>query len=101
MAATLGSTQVSAHVCSGGDNDYYKVYVQNGRSLSVTVRFTHSAGDLDVELLSSSGQRVSSSESTSDVETVSGSNLVAGYYYVRVFGYDGASNSYTISASVN
>ncbi len=101
MAATLTSQQVQTKVCGGGDNDYYKVYVQNGRTLTVNVTFTHSAGDLDVELLSSAGARLHASEGTTGTETVTKSGLTAGYYYVRVFGYDGASNSYSIAATIN
>ena len=72
-----------------------------GRTLTVNVTFTHSAGDLDVELLSSAGARLHASEGTTGTETVTKSGLTAGYYYVRVFGYDGASNSYSIAATIN
>lgn len=101
LATQLASAELDAKVCAGGDNDYYKVYVQNGRTLTVTVSFTHAAGDLDVELLSSSGQQLHSSAGTGNTETVTKSGLTAGYYYVRVFGYNGATNSYKIKATVN
>ena len=63
--------------------------------------FTHADGDLDVELLSSAGARLHASEGSGNSETVTKSGLVAGYYYVRVFGYNGDTNSYKIAATIN
>ncbi len=56
------------------------------------ILFQESQGDLDLELYDASGKRLSSSNSTHDNELISLQGLVAGTYYVRVHGYNGATN---------
>lgn len=80
----------SGRICAG-DSDVWRVSV--GGSASVVVRFTHASGDLDVEALDASGHVLSTSAGTSDQERVTAS----GTFYVRVFGYSGATNAYTIA----
>ncbi len=80
----------SGRICAG-DTDVWRVAVTG--SASVVVRFTHASGDLDVEALDASGNVIGSSAGTSDSERVSGS----GTFYVRVIGYAGATNAYTIA----
>ena len=84
-------------ICSGND-DYYAVSVPSGGSLTVRADFAHSGGDLDLEL-SLNGQVVSTSESTADQESVTASG--EGTYTVRVLGYNGAQNSYSLTVMVN
>ncbi len=84
--AVAGS--VHAEIC-GGDKDYY--LVEGGGE--VTISFTHADGDLDLEALSLEGNRIGSSTSTSDSETVSSDTS----FVVRVYGYSGATGAYTIS----
>lgn len=62
--------------------------------MTVTVSFDHAAGDLDVELVAADGRVLGSSTSVQNVETVRGNGTV----FVRVYGYRGAANSYTIVA---
>jgi hypothetical protein len=83
-------------ICSGKD-DWFKVSVASGRTATVNLRFSHAAGDLDMVVENAAGSRAAASEGTSDVETVTLSS--AGDYYVRVFGYSGASNGYRIEVS--
>lgn len=100
--ATGGSTQAgaallpvgvtrSARLCSAED-DWYRV--DAGGAVTVTVSFDHAAGDLDVELVAADGRVLGSSTSVQNVETVRGNGTV----FVRVYGYRGAANSYTIVA---
>jgi len=83
-------------MCSG-DDDFYRIDVPQGGSLSVTASFDHGAGDLDVAL-TKSGSEVDSSTSVSNSETVSASG--AGSYVVRVYGYQGAQAPTPLSVTV-
>jgi hypothetical protein len=87
VALTRGNA-ASARICAG-DVDVWRV----SASASVVVRFTHASGDLDVEAIDATGHVIASSAGTSDSERVSGT----GTFYVRVFGYSGATNAYSIS----
>ncbi len=88
--ALASGTATSGRICAG-DADVFRVSVTGTRT--VAVRFTHASGDLDIQALDASGSVLSSSAGTSDVERVTG----AGTFYVRVFGYSGATNAYTIA----
>jgi hypothetical protein len=81
----------NARICAS-DADYYRV---DGGSagVSVVVRFTHANGDLDVEAVSASGAVLATSAGTTNEERV----RATGVFYVRVFGYGGATNDYTIA----
>jgi hypothetical protein len=74
-----------------GDTDVWRVSVTG--SASVVVRFTHASGDLDVQALDASGAVLSSSAGTTDTERVTAS----GTFFVRVIGYAGATNTYSIA----
>lgn len=80
-------------ICSG-DDDYFRFEVSGG--VSITIAFDHSAGDLDLSLIKD-GVEVDSSTGTGDSETVSASG--GGSYHVRVYGYQGAQGSYSLTAS--
>jgi len=83
------------------DEDWYKVYLGAvGETIDVTINFTHANGDLDLELYNSSGTRIDYSTSTSNQEIVSYTISSSGYYYIRVFGYQGATNSYGMNVNV-
>lgn len=56
------------------------------------ISFNHLAGDLDFELYNQAGQRLAVSETSNNQEYVSLQGLAAGTYFVRVIGYQGASN---------
>lgn len=79
---------VSGRICAG-DVDVWQV----ASSASVVVRFTHANGDIDIEALDASGHVLSSSAGTTNEERVS----ATGAFYVRVLGYAGATNTYTIA----
>lgn len=78
-----------------GDVDFFKFSLgTTGNATSeVLVNFRHSQGDLDAELLDATGTRIAISQTTSDQERLSLNGLAAGTYYVRIYGYNGASNA--------
>ena len=87
-AAELTGT-LNATICDG-DEDFYRV----DAGTTVTIRFSHAAGDLDLEALSLTGERLGSSAGTEDSESVTADED----YIVRVYGYSGAVGDYTIIA---
>ena len=66
----------------------------------VAINLQNAQGDLDLALFNSSGQRVRYSGTTSDTERVSLGGLAAGLYYIRVYGYQQATNpNYSLTIS--
>lgn len=86
-----GSKRVRGSISSSKDVDFFRFYASS--SVKAVLKFTHSAGDLDMYLVDSKGNVIAKSESTSDVERFSKS-VKAGYYYVLVKGYKGAKGKY-------
>lgn len=89
--ALARGTTVEARICAG-DADLYRIEAGTA-TVSVAVRFTHSAGDLDVQATRADGTVLDDSAGTTDLERVS----ATGTFYVRVFGYSGATNAYSIA----
>lgn len=70
------------------DDDWFAITVgANSKGLLVDALFTHSEGDIDIELINGSGSVLARAESQSDNETISfNGSLPAGTYYIRVYG---------------
>ncbi len=96
--ATKVSTSftTSKVVADKTDVDYYKFSIRKSRTMSVKMSFSHRAGDLDIKLYNSAGKLVAKSESTSSVESFS-KYLRSGTYYIKVYGYRGATGDYKLS----
>lgn len=63
----------------------------------VRVDFLHSQGDIDIQLVSSSGASIATANGTGNREEISLAGLAAGTYSVRIYGYNGAINpSYSL-----
>ena len=60
---------------------------------TVTISFSHDAGDLDMATYDSGEQRLDVSQSTSDSETLP----VSAGTWLKVYGYAGATGDYSIS----
>lgn len=89
VARAVTGTVTGLKICAG-DVDY----LTSARGGVVTIRFTHAQGDLDVLAFDASGTQVGSSAGSSDSETVT----VPAGGSIKVFGYQGASNAYTVVA---
>jgi hypothetical protein len=81
-------------VCTG-DDDYYTV-TAGSDGVSVRIDFDHGEGDLDMELWRGS-ENLGTSQSVADSESLSASG--AGTYTIRVYGYSGAQNAYSLSVN--
>ena len=79
------------------DMDVYQV-TTTADVLSVTLRFDHAQGDLDLALYDAAGGLVDSSESTEDEERID-VFVGGGTHFVVVYGYQDATGAYTLSAA--
>jgi hypothetical protein len=91
----LGAAATFDSLIMADGNDWYRftTAAKGGASDDVSISFQNSQGNLNLELYNVTGQRLSSSSSTTaDAEQVSLYGRAAGTYYVRVFGLAGATN---------
>jgi hypothetical protein len=96
-AANLGSLAAAKTVSNlvmADAQDWYQFQVNGTGSNTryVGINFNNSRGDLDLEVLDSTGRRVGLSDGVTNSERVSLNTLGSGTYYVRVYGYRGALN---------
>lgn len=82
-----------------GDDDYYAVELSQNQELTASINFDDSDGDLDMRLISPSGERIERSNSVNDDESVSLSSSDSGTYYIQVYGYEGDTTSYSLSVN--
>lgn len=69
------------------DDDYFRVTLAAGQQISVSARFTHAEGDIDLAVLDAAGDVIGGSISSSDDESVSFSAPSAGTYYIVLYLY--------------
>jgi hypothetical protein len=79
------------------DDDWYRIYVTPGyEEVVIDVRFTHSEGDIDIALYNSAGNKLTSSESTTNKEYIDYIVPAGGtYYYINVY-YGNRGNQYDL-----
>ena len=88
---------VDLQICPN-DDDWYEIEVTSESDLSIAkLSFIHSNGDLDFALYNEDVVQLDLSDGTENVETPDLSNLSPGTYLLRVYGYNGASNTYDLS----
>lgn len=94
-AQSIDSSAGDLMVCSG-DDDFFRVTVPSGATTEVRIDFEHDEGDLDMHIYDSTGEdllRTSTSVGDQEILSVQG----PGTYLVRVYGYQGAQASYSLS----
>ncbi|NEP61235.1 MAG: S8 family serine peptidase, partial [Symploca sp. SIO2G7] len=81
------------------DQDWYRIDVTPGyENLVVDLQFNHALGDLDLEVYDAAGNFVTSSNSTTDNESINTLLPGSGTYYLLVDGYPGNTlNTYDLS----
>jgi len=90
-------TYPDLQICKDND-DYYQVQLATGQSMTVTITFDHSVGDLDMALFRG-GDQVDISQGTNDVETVHADE--EGTYTLRIYGYSGATGTYSLAITID
>lgn len=81
------------------DLDFFRFEVPAAGAVTASIGFQHALGDIDMELLNQAGVRVGASTSSANSETIALSNLPAGNYFLRVYGFGsgGCNRQYDIS----
>jgi hypothetical protein len=84
------------------DPDYYGVFLKNEETLNAKIFFSHSFGNIDMQLLSPSGEDVlKRSVSTDDDELLSYTSSASAEYKLFIYSDEGANNPYSLEATVN
>ncbi|MBL71656.1 MAG: hypothetical protein CMB41_00610, partial [Euryarchaeota archaeon] len=95
----LDCTGLSIH--STTDVDYFEVDMVAGVTYYVNVTFQHFNGDIDIEWETATGGFLSSSGSTSNIESMTVFASTTQATYVHVYGYSGAINTYDIEITTD
>jgi len=96
-AAVLVEGSYEGLTVTSSDADWYRIEA-GGASVTATISFPHSSGDLDMKLEDGDGTSLGTSNSTSDSEEVTAS---ADAVLIHVYGYNGATNGYTLTVTVD
>ncbi len=95
---TLPFSSSSLSIDADFENDYYRFSVPGAGQISISTTFTHSLGDVDIQLLNSVGGVVASSGGTGNSESINFNVSAAGTYYLRVYGFgSGSCNRYSLN----
>lgn len=92
------SSGVLATVC-GANEDFFRYALTSGCTTTFAADFSHAAGDVDLQLLSSAGAVLGGAVSSDDDEVLSHTATANGDVVLRVFGVGGATNGYQLTAT--
>jgi hypothetical protein len=98
-ARVVAPGTIAGQVCLA-DPDFYRLDLNAGDRLAVEMTYTHSAGDLDVEVYGPNGLVVASSAASSGLESASHVATASGPHVVRVFGRGEAEGAYSLVITV-
>ena len=87
----------SLNIDHPGDDDWFSFTLTAAASIDVSLLFSHSEGNLDLQVTNAAGTVILTGNSTDDNELAQLANLTAGTYYVRVYGVGGATNQYSLA----
>lgn len=94
------STPVTSAISTSSDNDYFKIVTTSLGTYAFNM--TGPSGvDFDMAVYNSSYSQIGAGTGLSSTEAVSLSNLAAGTYYVRIYGYNGATSSSCYNLTVS
>ena len=98
-AKVLGlGTRTGLKLCAGND-DWFKIALRAGDGLDISTTFVHAMGDLDLEVYRPDGTTLlGKSDGVMDGESLSFRVVPeTGDYFIHVYGYMRAQNSYTLT----
>lgn len=98
VAAAVDGAIGGLTIHSSSDEDFFRVEPADGQLVSVVIAFQHGEGDLDLEILDAAGEHVSTSQGTSDEESITVTG--PGPFFARVYGYSGATAAYQLAVEV-
>jgi len=99
-ATVLSAGEHGPYQISNGESHYYAVELMEGEDLTATISFEHAQGDLDLAVHGPDTSQLKVSATTTDNETVTVVATESGTYYVRPYGFDGASNEYQLTIEI-
>lgn len=92
---------VSQKICAG-DSDFFRLTASAGQRLRIGASFDHRYGDLDLELRAADGVTVlAAAASEKSLEELTWTATQSGDLVIRVHGVEGASNAYTLGATLD
>lgn len=100
LLETIPYTSSTLTICSP-DEDWFALDLSTGQALDVTLHFSHALGDIDLYAYDMNQQMLASSLSVSDDEHLVFAARASGRYYLRVIGFLGDSNTYTMDLAVH
>ena len=89
---------------SSGDEDWYKVTVSAGQTLTLSLSFTHNYGDIDLQLFAACGGAViasSTGSGNSEQVTYTNNGGSAATYYARVYLANDTRSTYSMTISLS
>ena len=101
-AATLSEGSHSNLIVKSTDEDWYRVYLQNGEQVEILLDFVDAYGNVDAELYDGcGGTLVASASTTSNDEALYWiNNGPAQYVYLHVFLSDDTRNTYSANVTI-
>jgi hypothetical protein len=100
LSGLTGASFWYEYISSSTDVDYHVVACGARKLMTkVDIQFTHSKGDLDLEVYTVDGTQVAKSEGVTDAEEVWTNGMNIGSVVLRVYGYRGATNGYYIGVA--
>lgn len=87
-------------ICYPGDVDLYGLRIESGVQASITIKFFHSKGDLELALLAPDGSVIAASRSEDNNELVQATVTQTARYLIAVWGFGEATNTYDINVTL-
>lgn len=96
-------TLIDLTLHNSSDVDYFKIILDGtGTNQNyIKTKFSHLNGDVELDLVNSSGSTIRSSHTSGNTENISLNGIPAGTYYAKVYGYRGATNTYSIEWNID
>jgi len=98
LANANGDLTISSLSVTANNPDFYKLVVSERSTLHVNFLFSPGNGayDLDAYIYNSSMNEIAAGESGTPNEDMEIGDLAAGTYYIKIYGWGGATNSYAM-----
>ena len=94
-------TYTNLSIDAAGDDDYYSIVPAASGTMTVSLAFLHSQGDLDLRVFNASQTQLAKSDSVGNSEQVSVQVTAGQTYYIRAYGFNGAINpNYSMTIDV-
>ncbi|MEM9479850.1 MAG: PPC domain-containing protein [Verrucomicrobiota bacterium] len=98
FGATVEIIQPNLSIHASSDEDFFKITPPGDYTVHVEILFSHGNGDLDLQVLDAGSGLIKQSTSTDDNESLTFLASASTSYFIRVFGFGGATNSnYTLN----